>query len=138
MKQSRLRKYKKLLQVAAFIAVASSAWAASTCTGVNRNLSDKRKVVLAPAIARQLKAGHVNVLQSLQSGGWSIFYVETHETDNVYVFYSHDPLTSRYVTLWGGMADSDEGPTVKAWIFKHAPGIPRNLASCFAWHVTHE
>lgn len=129
---------KCLCLVLAIVLLTAKAYAASPCAGVKRSLTHQHKTALAPAIARHLNAKNVDILQSFQTGGWSIFYVETHETDDVYVFYAHDPLTSHYVTLWGGMADSDEGPAIKAWILKHAPGIPRSLASCFAWHVTQE
>jgi hypothetical protein len=129
---------KRFCLVLALFLVTARVYAASPCAGMKRVLTEQRKAAVAPAIARHLKAQKVDVLQSFQSGDWSIFYVETHETENVYVFYAHDPLTSRYVTLWSGVAESDEGPAIKAWILKHAPGIPRSLASCFAWHVTPE
>jgi hypothetical protein len=64
--------------------------------------------------------------------------VNTHETDDAYVFYSGDPLRSRYVTEWGGAATREEEQDIKAWAIKNARGIPRSLAGCFAWHVTKE
>ena len=67
---------------------------------------------------------------------WSIIYVDTHESDEAYVFYAHDPLRSRYVTLWSGAARMDEEQEIKVWTIKNAPGIPQKLAGCFAWHVT--
>ncbi len=93
---------------------------------------------MAPAIAKQLHVKSVDVLQSFQEGIWSIFFVDSHESDNAYVFYAHDPLKSRYITLWGGVATSDEEKAIKAWTLKNAPGIPQRLATCFAWHVTKE
>jgi hypothetical protein len=138
MKLFKLRKHELLLQLIAFIVATASAWAASPCAGVNRNLTHERKAVVAPVIARQLQDNSVEVLQSFQLGSWSIFYIASHQADDAYVFYAHDPSTSRYITLWGGMATSDEEQTIKAWVLKNAPGIPRGLASCFAWHVTKE
>lgn len=91
---------------------------------------------MAPEIAKQLQVKSIEVLQSFQLGGWSIYYVSSQENDNAYVFYARDPLKSRYVTLWGGMATGDEEKAIKAWTLKNAPGIPPGFASCFAWHVT--
>ena len=105
---------------------------------MNRNFTSQRKAALAPEIAKQLQDKSIEVLQSFQLGSWSIYYVTSQENDNAYVFYAHDPLKSRYVTLWGGMATSDEEKAIKAWTLKNAPGIPPRLASCFAWHVTNE
>jgi hypothetical protein len=138
MKLFSLRKHLQVLQVIAILAATTSVWAASPCAGVNRNLAGQRKAALAPEIAKQLHDKSIEVLKSFQLGSWSIYYIASHENDNAYVFYADDPSRSRYITLWGGIATSDEEPEIKAWILKHAPGIPRKLASCFAWHVTKE
>ncbi len=111
-------------------------WAASPCDGVNRSLTNGRKALLAPAIARQMGYKSVDVLQSFRSGDWSIIYVDTHESDETFLFYAHDPLTSRYVALWSGVAFINEEQSIKDGILKDAPGIPPTLAGCFAWHVT--
>jgi hypothetical protein len=133
-----MRKFAKVFffVALAFPLGASSGWAASPCDGVIRSLSNERKTALAPAIAKQLNASNVDVLQSFQSGGWSIIYVDTHQADEAFLFYSHDPLTNRYITLWSGAAARYEEQDVKSWTIKNAPGIPPKLASCFAWHVT--
>jgi hypothetical protein len=127
---------KTILQCAIAIATAATASAATPCAGVDRGLTSQQKSSVAPAIAKQLKAKTVDVLQSFRAGGWSIFYVDTHDSDETYVFYAQDPQHSRYITLWGGAARLDESQAIKAWTIKNAPGIPRNLANCFAWHVT--
>jgi hypothetical protein len=115
---------------------ASQLWAASPCDGVNRNLASERRSVLAPAIAKQLKVSRVSVNESMQFGGWSIIYVGTFESDDVFLFYAKDPLTSSPVTTWGGVALRSEEPEIRSWTLKNAPGIPQTLANCFAWHVT--
>ena len=120
------------------IAGAISAYGATPCTGVDRHLRSQQKSAVASEIARQLKVKAVDVLQSFRAGGWSIFYVDTHETDDAYVFYARDPQNGGYITLWGGVALEDEEQAINAWTIKNAPGIPRNLPSCFAWHVTKE
>ncbi len=138
MKRPIIRKLIRICSVVIIAATGLPAWAASPCAGVNRNLTNERKAALAPAIAKQLHVKSVDVLQSFQEGIWSIFFVDSHESDNAYVFYAHDPLKSRYITLWGGVATSDEEKAIKAWTLKNAPGIPQRLATCFAWHVTKE
>lgn len=114
----------------------TAACAASPCDGVNRNLSNQRKTALARTIAKQLQVPAVDVLESFRVGGWSIIYVDTHQADQAFLFYSHDPMTSRFVTLWGGAARSSEEHEIRIWTLKNVPGIPEKLADCFAWHVT--
>lgn len=128
-----------LLQaLALFFTVSSAATAASPtpCDGVDRHLSDSQKAEWAAPIAKQFGVAGVTVLQSFAFGAWRIVYVDTHETDEVFLFYHGDPRTSRYVTLWAGAAMEDEEADIRAWAMKDAPGIPAHLAECFAWHVS--
>jgi hypothetical protein len=112
------------------------AWSVSPCDNVDRSLTDTSKTVLAPVIASQLHAKKVDVLQSYRFDGWTILYVNSHDSDETFLFYSHDPLHNRYITMWGGAAAWNEEQSIRKWTLKNAPGIPRKLASCFAWHVT--
>jgi hypothetical protein len=124
------------LTTALFCLFPPLAWAATPCDGVNRNLTPQRKSEIAPSIAKQLQVPKVDVLESFQAGDWSIVYVDTHNSDDAFLFYPHSPLTSRYVTIWGGAAMRSEEKAIRDWTLKNAPGIPGRLASCFAWHVT--
>ena len=110
--------------------------AENACSGVDRTLSKQRVKAIGPAIAKQLDAKRIEILQSLQFGGWSILYVDTHKSDEAYVFYSGDPTRSKLVTLWSGAARVDEEEEIRAWTLENARGIPKTLASCFAWQVT--
>jgi len=103
---------------------------------VDRTITSARKENLAPQIAQQLGVARVDVLQSFRSGDWSIIYVATNQSDDVFLFYSRDPLISRYITMWSGAASTNEEQNIRDWTLKNAPDIPQNLASCFAWHVT--
>ena len=108
---------------------------ASPCDDVDRTLTNERKVVLSTEIAKQLHVSNVDVLQSFRSGVWSIIYIDTHEADSAFLFFSSSPLTSRYITLWSGAPSIDEGQKIKEWTLNNAHGIPSRLAECFAWHV---
>lgn len=127
---------KQVFLFLCLLAAASSAWAATPCDGVDRTLTNESKATLASAIAGQLRYKRVDVLQSFRDGNWQILYVDTHESDNGFLFYSHDPRRSRYITIWGGVALDDEESAIRRWALKNAPGIPPRLAKCFAWHVT--
>jgi hypothetical protein len=127
--------YKSLVFSLA-VTMASTCHASSPCDGITRTFTTAEKAAVAPAIAKQLQLSSVDVLQSFQLGNWSVIYVGTHQSDNAFLFYSHDPRTSRYVTLWGGAAQSDEEQAIEDWTVKNAHGIPLQLAKCFAWHVT--
>jgi hypothetical protein len=115
--------------------LASSALGAP-CSYVDHSLNKKTKLALAPAIATQLDVEKVDVLQSYRLGGWSIIYVDAHKGDEVFLFYAKNPLTDKYITMWSGAATRDEEKAIKDWTLKNAPGIPNQLASCFAWQVT--
>lgn len=112
--------------------------AQNECAGVDTTLTRNRSDALAPVVAKQLGAKQVKISQSFSFGDWSILYASTGEADDVYVFYVGDPMQKRYVTLWGGVAMDNEEEEIRAWTLKNAPGIPRTLAQCFAWHVTKE
>lgn len=127
---------RKALGALIVLSLATAFANGSPCDGVKRAVADERKATLASRIAGQLSVSSVDVLQSFQSGSWSIIYVDTHQADEVFLFYSGDPLTGRYITMWSGAATSDEEQQIRDWTLKNAPGIPENLARCFAWHVT--
>lgn len=126
-----------LLLVAA-VAIQPCTWSASPCDNVNRNLTNQNKAAWAPEIARQLHAQKVDVLQSFRFEGWTIIYVDSHEADEAFLFYSPDPVRNHYVTMWSGAAAKNEEQSIKGWTLKNAPGIPQSLADCFAWHVTND
>jgi hypothetical protein len=111
---------------------------ASPCDGVDRALDSARKATLAPAIAKQLQVPSVDILQSFRFEHWSIVYVDTHLSDERFLFYSQDPVSGHPITEWGGAAMADEGEEIRQWLLKDAPGIPPRLAQCFAWHVTED
>jgi hypothetical protein len=128
---------KKILLIwLVFISVTSLA--KGRCGDVDTSMSDEQKKQLAPAIASQLHVEHVEVLQSYRYNEWSILYVETYETANTFLFFNGNPQTQPYVTTWSGVASAKEERKILQWVLKSAPGIPPELARCFAWHVTHE
>lgn len=137
-KLSRFSRRLGLFPAVVVLALTAPSWAASPCAGVDRAPKLEHRIPLEAEIAKQLHVKKIRILRSFRLGTWTIFYVETYETDNGYVFYAHDPLKSRYVTEWGGIATPDEERSIKSWVLKNAPGIPHRLASCFAWRVTRE
>ena len=111
---------------------------ATPCSGVERTLTQERKGELSPAVATQLNIESAEILQSYHYHGWFIIYVETHVSDEAFLFYKGDPAKSRYLTTWGGSATKYEGAEIERWVRKNAKGIPTKLAQCFAWHVTRD
>jgi hypothetical protein len=109
---------KYIFAAAVFTVYVSVAHAGSLCDGVDRSLTTEHRSAWAPEVAKQLSVSSVEVLQSFRLDGWNILYVDTHQSDEAFLFYARDPLTSHY------------------WALKNAPNIPLKLASCFAWHVT--
>ena len=136
MKTSKLLVLSTITLVLSLITVPTRA--ENACSNVDRTLSKERSTALGPVVAEQLKAKHAEISKSFRFGGWSILYASTGEADDAYVFYSADPMRNKYVTLWGGVALENEEQEIRNWALKNAPGIPRTLARCFAWHVTKE
>ena len=133
-----MKNFARIFLFAAYAVAVSAAWAVSPCDGVDRSLTNERKAALDRGVAKQLDNSSVDVQESFQIGSWSIIYVATHDSDDAYLFYSKDPLSSRPVATWGGVALRNEEREIKKWTIKNAPGIPLRLASCFAWHVTQD
>ena len=103
---------------------------------IDRSLDSKLASELSPIIAKQLQKSRVNVLQSFKFEKWTILYVIPSGADEAYLFYSGDPKTNQFKTLWSGGARTDEEQDIKDWVLKNAVGIPDRLAEYFAWHVT--
>jgi len=116
-----------LLPIAAF---------ANPCSEIDQSLSNSEKVSLAPIIAKQLKIDNAEVLQSYSYQGWRIFFINTHVSDETYLFFSGNPLQNNFITQWSGAATANEEKQINQWVRTNAKEIPNTLASCFAWHVT--
>ena len=110
---------------------------ATPCNGIDRSLSESQKTDWAITIAKQLKFDSVDINQAFTFKGWHIIYIDNHFSDEPYLFYSGNPTAkSNSVTSWSGAATIFETSEIEQSILQNAPGIPRQLASCFAWHVT--
>ena len=119
-----------------FISMIGGVATANPCDDIDRSLSETRKAKLAPIIAMEEKVERVKVLQSFRSGNWHIVYIANYVSDEPFLFYHGDPLTTAPIIAWSGAATIYEEQEMKIWVLKNVPGIPENLASCFAWHVT--
>lgn len=119
------------------------------CSGVDRRLSDAQRQMLVPALERHLnkqlgqELGQVihlaaeDVFKSFRVGKWHIIYLNSHVSDEPFLFYRSAPdQAEAYITAWAGAAASDEGDAIYTWVRREVPGIPKNLAACFAWYVT--
>lgn len=110
---------------------------ASPCQEMHLKFNEKSKTELGRAFAKQLKIPKAAVDRSFFYKGWSLFYVQTYVVDPVYLFYSGNPLTNAYVGKWSGwVGEAHQAPKLKDWALKNVPGIPPELAACFAWFVT--
>ncbi len=109
---------------------------ATPCDKIDHRLNEQRKVELGTVISQQLQVTNIDVLQSFKLDAWSIILVDTHESDEAFLFYSGDPKTNHYITLWSGSAKIDEEQNINNWLITNAHDIPVDLANCFAWYVT--
>ena len=133
----------KLLVALALVVLASTAHA-SPCAGVDRRLTEERKKALAPVLRKQLlqllpSLESVDVVQSFHVRNWYIIEVETHISDQSYLFYDAEPTEAPYLTVWGGSvpATEEEYRSIVDTLSRgKTRGIPKALANCFAWHMT--
>jgi hypothetical protein len=72
----------------------------------------------------------------LRYSDWYIIQAETPASDPPFLFFHGDPMRHKYVALWSGGAMVGEQITIERWVLKNATGIPKKLASCFAYQVT--
>lgn len=126
---------RKLLALLCWVVVLPLS-AGTPCSTIDRTLTVAQKQAWAPSMAKQLQVTDVDVLQVFRQDNWRVIYVDTHRSDNGFLFYRDDPRHSRYVTVWAGSAEAGEQASIEQWVRAHVPGIPSTLAQCFAWHVT--
>jgi len=126
------------MRILAFIvlAIVCSQTLASPCSAVSQKLTTAQKVAWAPVLAQQLKTSSASVQQVFSFANWHIIYVETFDSDSPFLFFKGEPVRTHFVTIWSGAARPAEEQSIRAWAIQHAPGIPPELASCFAWHVS--
>lgn len=133
-----------LLVIGCFGNVCAAAALASPCTDIDRSLTEERKAVLSPIIAKQVaqqlnNVKSVKVLQSFHYQDWYIILVDTHVSDDGYLFYKGDPTKSTYLRiLAGAYMESEEESILKIILGGNTKGIPKALARCISWHVTKE
>ncbi len=118
----------------AFVAVvATKAHASAPCEGVERG---EGAPSLSARVAAQLHDPKARALRTFTYDGWEIVEVAFGDAQNAFVFYSADPLSSDTVAVWRGAKDLDGVSQAKEWTVESAPGIPNQLARCFAVRVT--
>jgi len=106
-----------------------------TCSSNSKDLTWKlsieNKTKLEVSISRQLNFPLVKILRAYKYEEWSLFYVDTHETDEVFLFYKSNPFLNKYESLWSGVALKTEKEQIRNWTVKNIPGIPSALVDCF-------
>lgn len=111
--------------------------ALAPCQGMSRTTTPERVSTLEDRLAAVLRSPRVEVLSAFVHGGWTLLYVAPSDSDETFLFFSKDPLSSDgYVTWWAGAARMDERAFLEEWINRNAPGIPKRLGECFAWYAT--
>ena len=112
---------------------ATRAHASAPCEGVARGRGEE---ALSIRIDAQLHDPKARALQTFAYDDWKIVQVALGNSAEVFVFYSADPLSSDTVAVWREAKDLDGVSQAKEWTVENAPGIPNQLARCFAVHVT--
>lgn len=122
--------------VAATICGAVHPCGATPCDGVDLPRGYEQPSALAVELAKQTGFKKVSVSQSMQFQRWRIIQIVPDSAESEWLFYSRDPMGAHAITSWSGAANPFEEVSIRHWVLRNAPGIPLQLARCFAWHVT--
>ena len=107
------------------------------CKHVNRELTASDQAQLELALAKNLQIPNVEVYSRLSIGKWLVIHSNVSPGDPTYGFYSSDPLKGgKPVAFWSGGAPFFEVGDIAKWASDNVPGVPEELAECFAWSVT--
>ncbi len=107
------------------------------CDGVDRSLAEAEKSKLSIVVSNVEQLEKAEVLQLFSYKNWKIVYVNTYTSDETYIFFDQHPSVEiKPVLKWSGAATIYETSEIEKWIIDRAKDIPKDLASCFAWHVT--
>jgi hypothetical protein len=115
--------------------ISTGVQASAPCEGVDRGLSPERTAQLSRRAAERFHDPTARALQSFAYDDWSIVHVDLGKSGSAFVFYRGDPLANAYSTVWRGAAGFDETSQIKEWTVENVPGIPNQLARCFAWQL---
>lgn len=116
---------------------------ARNCDSVSRELKDAEKTAVAPILVDQLKkempnVKDIEVLKKFKFKKWIIYKVNSKVSDEPFMFYNGEPSAATYVGDWSGVARIQDTNEIFDWTTENMKGIPKELAKCFAWHVTKE
>lgn len=125
-----------LLITLSFLPLARATAAEASCVGVRQGMSAEQRAQWGQSINRQLGGRLVAIKQAYSQADWVIVFVDAKDADPPFLFFHGSPAQSHYLAMWSGAAMRSEEDSMKAWVLKHAHGIPLQLAACFAWHVT--
>lgn len=128
---------KKIIALLAFTVFSTTAHS-DPCAGVTRAISKSKKASIESVMAKKLKTESAVIFEYMEAGGWKLIWVDTNDSEPGVFFFHENPLSGKYVTVWGGAATYGEESQVISWANANAPGIPANLSSCFAWRVSPE
>jgi hypothetical protein len=113
------------------------AFSASPCEGLHGGVSSADKNASILASSKQTRSTRVEVLDDFRSHDWIMLYLETHVSDEPVVFLHKKENTLNFVALWAGGAIIGQEAALEEWAHRDVPGIPTDLARCFAWYVTY-
>lgn len=105
---------------------------ADPCDGIERGRDEAALAPLAPAIGRQLGVRGVRIREALRHDDWQVFLISARDADDSIVFYSGDPLKTRFVDAIGTFALPAGEKATHVWLVENLDGMPTALAACVA------
>ncbi|HEX4858139.1 MAG TPA: hypothetical protein VFV17_03905 [Usitatibacteraceae bacterium] len=145
-----IRRWAGACLAGAAAGLATLSASALPCDRIDRSLTDAWKAQNLSAITRHVRrdlgvagtgtnAGPIEIQALFRSGIWAIVRVDPRIADETWLFYRKAPHEGRdFVAAFTGEVKAGEGAAVRKWLRKNVLGLPRELGSCFVWHVTVE
>jgi hypothetical protein len=107
-----------------------------SCAKVHEGVTKAQKKEWSSSINQQLSGRLTRINQAFSLSDWVIVFVDAREADPPFLIFHGNPARTHFVTMWSGAAMRSEQKAMNDWALKNAPGIPNDLAACFAWHIT--
>ncbi|MCB1607347.1 MAG: hypothetical protein KDI71_10270 [Xanthomonadales bacterium] len=110
---------------------------ADPCRNVDVLVSKEEERELENALSESFSLASVDVFSTFQFGSWFVIYSDISPGDPTYGFFPSDPRQGgEPIKFWAGGDAFYAVGDIAEWTIANVPGVPEELAECFAWSLT--
>ena len=89
------------------------------------------------ALSESFSLASVDVFSTFQFGSWFVIYSDSSPGDPTYGLFPSDPRQGgEPIKFWAGGDAFYAVGDIAEWTIANVPGVPEELAECFAWSLT--